>query len=573
MVIRTIQPSLSDDAETTKKKSKPKPKKQKMTTLSLRHHNENIGDGNAADARNRRRQRPDSSCSSYRNNNNNNNNNNKMLLVVVLILSSLVNVRLLLLQHSSSSGGDGTSGSGGIAAGAGGGGGIFSSSFHRRSLELIADYPTTTTTTSASSSSSSSSSAFDFFAKKTTTTDTFTSAAFVTADDHAIAAERIIAPYPRWGDGGDDEVRGDGIDYQQTIHKYITTSNNKYPGTPKDLVLNDGNHFVPTLLYVLGGGGGGRRSFKYTGSSSGSAGAARLEAEEEEQASSATTTTNPTTEVWVSNRRRKNMAGFLKRQRYAVMENLLKQSLEWLHECKTSTMPSKATTTTTTTTKWDRLYNVLSTTGLPLLMNLADIRYCLKDVWEDLWGDDENNNNSNNNTPRHVTLPIFTLCTSTECNYTLPLPSYTVVGLAAGKVDPKQWDTVFEQQHLDYEWSTKRRQIVWRGATTGGHLYSPRLKSKIDETITLLHHNNSNGQRDHNRTERIMMMTESNAKSLLETGIRRNMIYQTTLEDSTTTTAISDEDDKKRDGVSNSTTSMFDVGIVRGRRGPPPDRS
>jgi Glycosyl transferase family 90 len=62
-------------------------------------------------------------------------------------------------------------------------------------------------------------------------------------------------------------------------------------------------------------------------------------------------------------------------------------------------------------------------------------------------------------------IPLFTTAASVSCNHTFPFPNYQTI--RDSKEQPSEWDTAMGDYRATYPWSTKTKQIVWRGSLTG----------------------------------------------------------------------------------------------------------
>lgn len=158
--------------------------------------------------------------------------------------------------------------------------------------------------------------------------------------------------------------------------------------------------------------------------------------------------------LWVDDNSRRSLKQFMRNDRHVPIEVLLKDSILYLFSNNNIQNQSK----------WVRLKEVSETTGVPLLLDLDDHRYCSE-------------NNLYYNT-KSYSLPIFTTCAANPsigyCNYSFPLPTYSTVELVKAiqeakmnTLSPSSLFLSFEEQDKQYPWSNKVPSIIWRGTYSG----------------------------------------------------------------------------------------------------------
>jgi hypothetical protein len=120
--------------------------------------------------------------------------------------------------------------------------------------------------------------------------------------------------------------------------------------------------------------------------------------------------------------------------------------------------------TTTTTTqndngRWQVLKRAISSGGFPFLVIYSDYKSC-------------NHFNWNNN----LSIPLFTTCAQTHCQYAFPIPTYKTI--RDSQASSSDWQAVFDSYATNYTHESKIRKLVWRGSLSGPNndLQSPRWR-------------------------------------------------------------------------------------------------
>lgn len=150
---------------------------------------------------------------------------------------------------------------------------------------------------------------------------------------------------------------------------------------------------------------------------------------------------------------------------------------------------------------------VLQKGGLPFVIWYGNNRKCNYHNWKGA-----------------ASLPLFTMCTPVDCNYTLPLPSYETYRAALSNSD--EWQAVATNYSLLYPWESKIPQIFWRGSIylTDPDLVYSSVRWRLLERVA----SSSGKEEDHvNAHATKVAMTAANLSSIGGLGDRVSMLdYQ-----------------------------------------------
>lgn len=124
------------------------------------------------------------------------------------------------------------------------------------------------------------------------------------------------------------------------------------------------------------------------------------------------------------------------RDQYRVLPS--EALLSWAH--KELTQVSKSGSSN----RWRNLVKAFQSTGVPFWAWYGDWKSC-------------NYRNFGN-----FSVPVFTTCAKTSCNYTFPTPSY--MNIIDSQPDTSHWYYIFDRSHTAFPWKSKVRKVVWRGS-------------------------------------------------------------------------------------------------------------
>lgn len=145
--------------------------------------------------------------------------------------------------------------------------------------------------------------------------------------------------------------------------------------------------------------------------------------------------------LWVSQKIRKLHGKQIRRT--STTERFLKQTLDWLRQHNSNNNNNK----------WPRLTQAIQHQHgvLPYLHYFGDFADC----------------NQNNNPPHfNASVPLFTHCTRSDCQFAFPTPTYKLIDESQNT--PSDWDEILEQFNNEYPaFINKTRQVVWRGTLSG----------------------------------------------------------------------------------------------------------
>jgi lipopolysaccharide biosynthesis glycosyltransferase len=95
-------------------------------------------------------------------------------------------------------------------------------------------------------------------------------------------------------------------------------------------------------------------------------------------------------------------------------------------------------------TRWPALKRSVQTGGVPYWSWYGDFKIC------------------NYHNHRSDSIPVFTTCARTDCNYAWPMPNY--MSDLDSQLSYDNWLGFFRESERDYPWKTKIRKAVWRGS-------------------------------------------------------------------------------------------------------------
>jgi Glycosyl transferase family 90 len=106
--------------------------------------------------------------------------------------------------------------------------------------------------------------------------------------------------------------------------------------------------------------------------------------------------------------------------------------------------------------------------GFPFLAWYGDYIGCNYHNWDHV----VQNNDREPFESENVSIPLFTVAADKNCNHTIPFPNFYQIH--DSKEDSHKWETIQNQYHSQYPWSSKISKILWRGGLTG----------RIDNNVT-----------------------------------------------------------------------------------------
>ena len=93
--------------------------------------------------------------------------------------------------------------------------------------------------------------------------------------------------------------------------------------------------------------------------------------------------------------------------------------------------------------RWPLLYKTIHSGGFPYVAYYGDNRKCSYRNW------------------KNHSLPVFTTCTSLDCNYSFPFPTFR--SMVDSKNSTVAWKETTAERNNQYPWDSKQRKVVWRG--------------------------------------------------------------------------------------------------------------
>lgn len=183
--------------------------------------------------------------------------------------------------------------------------------------------------------------------------------------------------------------------------------------------------------------------------------------------------------IWRESRKNSLLPEWIMEDRYLEMEQLLKDSLEYLFDQFKSSQ-NKGRWKRLKHLFWNENGKAILSSGVPMIVNLDDARICSKRnlvLKKKKW-----------------TVPVWRFTAVEDCPMSLLLPTSSFTRFA--KDHQNSLTRALRYNHFKYPWSSKERKVVWRGS-----LYHWGPKQKRMEREILNHPRNWMIQMANNRTE------------------------------------------------------------------------